>query len=216
MSISARSRMGRTIDRAHLSHPSLSLYAAWGSERPQSVRVPRSHSCFLRLLRSHYKKPSEHPATLPILTSLRKPPRTPHSVITWRAPQRTLMTALGKIAEKLHLKPPAAEQVFAEAEAEAKKGPALDDSKITIIFVLGGPGAGINSQHIRPQACSSWPPCRQGYAVRKARSRVWLLPSVRYANVGGCVPNPAYLPRVLQRVTFSAPNRTVKAPNMVP
>jgi len=56
------------------------------------------------------------------------------------------MPVFDKIAEKLHLKSPATEGGPAESnETDVKKGPALDNSKITVIFVLGGPGAGMGS-----------------------------------------------------------------------
>jgi len=57
------------------------------------------------------------------------------------------MPGFDKIAEKLHLKSPAAGGGPAESEETGvKKGPALDNSKITVIFVLGGPGAGAGPQ----------------------------------------------------------------------
>jgi hypothetical protein len=62
------------------------------------------------------------------------------------------MTVLDTIAEKLHLKSPATKE-----ETGVDKGPALDNSKITVIFVLGGPGAGMRLQLTRPQVCSSCP-----------------------------------------------------------
>jgi len=66
------------------------------------------------------------------------------------------MTILDMIAEKLHLKPSATKEEPAESnESGVNKGPALDNSKITVIFVLGGPGAGTSLQLARPQVCSS-------------------------------------------------------------
>lgn len=65
------------------------------------------------------------------------------------------MTVLEKIAEKLHLKAAPNEEPAESKETDMKKKPALDNSKITVIFVLGGPGAGINSQLTQPQVCSS-------------------------------------------------------------
>jgi len=56
------------------------------------------------------------------------------------------MPVFDKIAEKLNLKPAASMEESAEPEADAKKAPALDNSKITVIFVLGGPGAGKGTQ----------------------------------------------------------------------
>ena len=57
------------------------------------------------------------------------------------------MTVLDTIAEKLHFKTPATKE-------ESNKGPVLDNSKITVIFVLGGPGAGMGLQLNQPQVCS--------------------------------------------------------------
>ena len=66
------------------------------------------------------------------------------------------MPAFDKIAEKLHLKSPAVGGGSVESKAtDAKKGPALDNSKITVIFVLGGPGAGMGSQHTQTRVRSS-------------------------------------------------------------
>jgi len=57
------------------------------------------------------------------------------------------MTILDMVAEKLHLKSPATKEESAKPdEAGANKEPALDNSKITVIFVLGGPGAGKGTQ----------------------------------------------------------------------
>ena len=50
------------------------------------------------------------------------------------------MTVLDTIAEKHHLKSSATAKLN---EAGANKEPAFDNSKITVIFVLGGPGAGM-------------------------------------------------------------------------
>jgi len=66
------------------------------------------------------------------------------------------MTVLDKLAEKLHRKSSATKEEPTESnESGANKGPALDSSKITVIFVLGGPGAGTGLQLARPQVCSS-------------------------------------------------------------
>lgn len=66
------------------------------------------------------------------------------------------MTVLDKVAEKLHLKSPASKEESVESkETDAKKGPAFDSSKITVIFVLGGPGAGMHSWHPRLQVRNS-------------------------------------------------------------
>jgi len=57
------------------------------------------------------------------------------------------MTVLNTIAEKLHLKSPATKEEPAKSnETGANKGPAFSNSKITVIFVLGGPGAGKGTQ----------------------------------------------------------------------
>jgi len=56
------------------------------------------------------------------------------------------MAVLDAIAEKLHLKSPASREPAESKETEAKKQPVLDNSKITVIFVLGGPGAGKGTQ----------------------------------------------------------------------
>jgi len=56
------------------------------------------------------------------------------------------MTFLDKITEKLHPRPAAAKEEPTRVGADGKKGPALDNSKITVIFVLGGPGAGKGTQ----------------------------------------------------------------------
>jgi len=57
------------------------------------------------------------------------------------------MTILDMIAEKLHLKSPATKEESATSnEAGVNKAPALDSSKITVVFVLGGPGAGKGTQ----------------------------------------------------------------------
>ena len=58
------------------------------------------------------------------------------------------MTILDMIAEKLHLKSPATKE---ESANPSEVGPALDNSKITVIFVLGGPGAGMGLQLTRSQ-----------------------------------------------------------------
>jgi UMP-CMP kinase len=67
------------------------------------------------------------------------------------------MPILDKIAEKLHLKPTASNEESAKSELVAKKCPTFDNSKITVIFVLGGPGAGMRLQLIRSQVCNSSP-----------------------------------------------------------
>lgn len=70
------------------------------------------------------------------------------------------------IAEKLHLKSPATKEETAKSnEAEANNGPALDNSKITVVFVLGGPGAGMGLQLTRPRVRGSWSVYRQGHTV---------------------------------------------------
>lgn len=56
------------------------------------------------------------------------------------------MPVLDKIAEKLHLKSPASKEESAESAANVNEGPVFDNSKITVIFVLGGPGAGKGTQ----------------------------------------------------------------------
>lgn len=56
------------------------------------------------------------------------------------------MKILDKIAEKLHLKSPAPKEESAKSETDMTEGPAFDSSKITVIFVLGGPGAGKGTQ----------------------------------------------------------------------
>lgn len=65
------------------------------------------------------------------------------------------MPVFDKIAEKLHLKSAAGGEPVESKETGVKKGPALDNSKITVIFVLGGPGAGTGPQHIQPRVRSS-------------------------------------------------------------
>lgn len=59
------------------------------------------------------------------------------------------MPIFDKIAEKLHLKSPASKKEFTKSETDMKKEPALDNSKITVIFVLGGPGAGKGTQCVK-------------------------------------------------------------------
>lgn len=55
-------------------------------------------------------------------------------------------TILDMVAEKLHIKSPATKEDPAKSnETGTNKGPALDNSKITVIFILGGPGAGMGS-----------------------------------------------------------------------
>lgn len=88
------------------------------------------------------------------------------------------MTILGKIAEKLHLKSPAPKEESTKSETDMTKGPAFDSSKITVIFVLGGPGAGASLQLTWVQASDSSLACRQRNTVRKTRRRVRLLPFV--------------------------------------
>jgi len=56
------------------------------------------------------------------------------------------MTILDSVAEKLRLKSPASKEPAESKEADAKTGPVLENSKITVIFVLGGPGAGKGTQ----------------------------------------------------------------------
>lgn len=56
------------------------------------------------------------------------------------------MPVLDKMAEKLHLKSPASKEEPGKSETDAKSRPALDRSKIAVIFVLGGPGAGKGTQ----------------------------------------------------------------------
>jgi len=56
------------------------------------------------------------------------------------------MTVFDKIADKLHLRPPTGEEPAESKQMNPKKGPAFDNSKITVIFVLGGPGAGKGTQ----------------------------------------------------------------------
>jgi len=56
------------------------------------------------------------------------------------------MPILEQIAEKLHLKPAASKEESARSETDLKKCPAFDNSRITVIFVLGGPGAGKGTQ----------------------------------------------------------------------
>lgn len=56
------------------------------------------------------------------------------------------MEILDKIAEKLHLKSPAPKEESAKSKPDMTEGPAFDSSKITVIFVLGGPGAGKGTQ----------------------------------------------------------------------
>ncbi|KAF9653161.1 UMP-CMP kinase [Thelephora ganbajun] len=57
------------------------------------------------------------------------------------------MTILDMIAEKLYIKSPASKEESAESkETDAKKGPVFDNYKITVVFVLGGPGAGKGTQ----------------------------------------------------------------------
>jgi len=56
------------------------------------------------------------------------------------------MPVFDAIAEKLHLKSPASKEPMESKERDAKEDPALDHSKITVIFVLGGPGAGKGTQ----------------------------------------------------------------------
>lgn len=65
------------------------------------------------------------------------------------------MAVFDKIAEKLHLKSIAGGEPAESKGTDAKKGPTLDNSKITVIFVLGGPGAGMGSPHTQPRVCSS-------------------------------------------------------------
>jgi hypothetical protein len=64
------------------------------------------------------------------------------------------MPVLDKIAEKLHLTSPGPQGGSGNPETGAKKEPALDSSKITVIFVLGGPGAGTNLQLTQSQVYS--------------------------------------------------------------
>lgn len=56
------------------------------------------------------------------------------------------MTILGKIAERLHLKSPTPKEEPTKSETDMTEGPVFDSSKITVIFILGGPGAGKGTQ----------------------------------------------------------------------
>lgn len=58
------------------------------------------------------------------------------------------MPIFDKIAEILHLKFPTPKEEFAKSEVNMT-GPALDNSKITVVFVLGGPGAGKGTQCVK-------------------------------------------------------------------
>lgn len=64
---------------------------------------------------------------------------------------------MDKIVEKPHLKPAVSKAEPAKFETDAKTAPALDNSKITVIFVLGGPGAGMRWQLTQFQVYSSSP-----------------------------------------------------------
>jgi hypothetical protein len=56
--------------------------------------------------------------------------------------------------------------------------PVFDHSKVTVIFVLGGPGAG---EMVRNCICICFIiQSRKGNAVRQARPRNWVLPSLWY------------------------------------
>jgi hypothetical protein len=65
------------------------------------------------------------------------------------------MPVLDKIAEKLHLKSNCPKEESCKWRNGREEGARLDNSKITVIFVLGGPGAGMGSQLARPQVCGS-------------------------------------------------------------
>jgi len=56
---------------------------------------------------------------------------------------------LVKTAQKFHPKSTASNEELAESETDAKKGPVFDNSKIIVVFVLGGPGAGKGTQCIK-------------------------------------------------------------------
>ena len=79
------------------------------------------------------------------------------------------MPVFDKLAEKLRLKSPASEEDCPKPDIDAKKEPALDNSKITVIFVLGGPGAGMSLRIPHLQVCGSLLGCRKGNTVHEAR-----------------------------------------------
>lgn len=58
---------------------------------------------------------------------------------------------IDKIAEALHLHKKEDKHAVSDSQAEvaSSKGPAFDSSKVTVIFVLGGPGAGKGTQCAR-------------------------------------------------------------------
>lgn len=87
---------------------------------------------------------------------------------------------MDKIADALHIHKHREEKEQAVAKAEESKAPVFDSDKVTVLFVLGGPGAGAHPPR------SPCPPQtehrrRQRHPVREPRPRLWLLPSLRCA-----------------------------------
>ena len=88
-----------------------------------------------------------------------------------------------KIADALHLsKHPKHDAPAPEsAEPSSSKAPVFDHEKVTVLFVLGGPGAGQPSS-LRARAAAS-PAARQGHSVREPRQGLWFLPPLRCVSV---------------------------------
>lgn len=68
----------------------------------------------------------------------------------------------------------------AMALTEEKKSQVFDKSKVTVIFVLGGPGAGKASTSRFSMIFRDHVARRQGHPMRQPRERLRLLPSLRY------------------------------------
>jgi hypothetical protein len=161
------------------------LLNASACQRPQSVRAPRPHCRQRRLLLCSRQAPRTDESRVGTPEAVRQSvdPAAQEGRLICFLRTLNMPAIIDKIADALHLHKKKDEQDGSTTQPTAHtKETVFDSSKVTVLYVLGGPGAGRMPAPLCG-SCTIMTMDRQGYAMRQTRRRLSLLSSLWYFPV---------------------------------
>ena len=213
---------------AYSVRASSSCHVCCKPQVPHPTLLRRHLSAVLRLFLSAVEAQTEHVSSVPAAEAARQPfytPRAPRGAPKDPAAQAVIQLShylafnpelimpaiIDKIAGALHLQ----KQKDTEPK-DTPKTPVFDKEKVTVLFVLGGPGVGacINLATHPKISGDTLSTTRQRDSVREPRQRFRLLPSVGCVTYVSLSAWTDLMAAPFQREIFCGLNRTGQIRNM--